>query len=199
MAPAFEHLLNEIRTLHETDSLVGDFVSFATDLRPIDHSPRHLPCADHFLSEPIFKHAQLPLAKAFYDAAPDAHWLEPYSSNMIGEDFVQRFGCYCVIGESGAWLSDELSAYVVAMPAGLHYPWHHHPAEEMYYVLAGEGIFMREGEPDEVLKPGGCVVHASNQPHALETTHQPIMAYVLWRNHLKDKPVLTERPISAIF
>lgn len=43
------------------------------------------------------------------------------------------------------------------------------------------------------------MVHKSNQLHALETKDQPLMAYVIWRNHLDSKPVLTEQPIIRAY
>ena len=191
MKPIFENVLHEIRTLHATVPEVADFVAFPNDLEPIELKPRHLPCADYFMQELCFKTAEHPLARAFYQAGPEVYWRDTYAGTDVSEDFMQRFGCYCVIGSGGAWISQSMAAYVVVMPSGLHYPWHQHPAEEMYYVLAGEGVFMRKGEANETLTAGNSVIHASNQPHALETRDQPVMAYVVWRNHLGIKPVLT--------
>lgn len=86
-----------------------------------------------------------------------------------------------------------MSAWVVYMPAGLYYPWHQHPAEEMYFTLAGEGVFMREGCTDETMREGQACLHQSNQPHAFETKDHPIMAYVVWRNGFDIPPVLTHK------
>ena len=64
-------------------------------------------------------------------------------------------------------------------------------------MSAREAAFHREGDPTEVLRPGGTSFHASNQPHAMETTDSPVMCYVTWRNHLDTPPVLTERAVAA--
>lgn len=130
-------------------------------------------------------------------AAPRAHWRETYAETDIGDDFLNRFGCYCLIGENGPWQSDRMAAYVVTMPAGLEYPWHHHPAEEMYFVLAGKAEFRVKGAPPRVLGPGQEVFHASNQPHAMQTRDKGVMAYVLWRGDLATKPVWSAPPAQA--
>ena len=119
-----------------------------------------------------------------------AHWRLTYGDTDIGQDFLDRFGCYCLIGPNAPWISKKMAAFFVYMPAGLWYPWHAHPAEEMYFVLAGQGRFLREGLPDETLGPGKAAFHASRQPHALLTTDQPILALVLWRNELETPPEL---------
>ena len=77
------------------------------------------------------------------------------------------------------------------MPKNFYYPWHHHPAEEMYLCLAGEAIFRRENYPDISLGSGGIMEHSANQSHSMETLEHPIMAYVIWRNDFGTKPVLT--------
>lgn len=77
------------------------------------------------------------------------------------------------------------------MSPHLYYPWHHHPAEEIYRILSGAAWFMKDGTQPVLLAAGDCYEHASNQPHAMETTDQPVMAYVVWRNGFETPPVLT--------
>ncbi len=84
-----------------------------------------------------------------------------------------------------------MGAWVVYMPARLWYSWHHHPGEEMYLILAGQAEFLRKGHAPETLCEGDTVQHESNQPHAAETHDSPLMAYVVWRNGFRTKPVLT--------
>ena len=105
--------------------------------------------------------------------------------------FLEEFGCYGLIGPESPFQSDEIRAWVVYMPKNFYYPWHQHPAEEMYLCLAGEAAFRKEGSPEVVLNSGGVMEHLSNQPHAMETFDHPIMAYVVWRNGFGTKPVLT--------
>ena len=130
-------------------------------------------------------------------AAQDAQWNLAYQDTNIGADFLARFGNYCLIGEGGPWISDRLAAYVVYMPPNLYYPWHHHKAEEIYCVIAGEAKFMREGEATQTHVTGDVVFHASNQPHAAQTDASGMLAYVLWRNHLGSELFLTERDVRV--
>lgn len=134
-----------------------------------------------------------PLVRAVLQASDEAFWRLTYAGTHIGQDFLDRFGCFCLIGSGGGWISAQISAYFVYMPPGLYYPWHHHPAEEIYHVLAGEAEFFRDGEAAEVLRAGDSSLHASNQPHATQTHDRGFMAYVVWRNNLTTPPVLTNR------
>ncbi|WP_300515048.1 dimethylsulfonioproprionate lyase family protein [Aliiroseovarius sp.] len=186
-------LLSAARTAHDRIPALGNFCPFPEDLRPAEPAPHHIPASDLLVADRglYAGDATRPLRDAFTAVAPIAQWRETYRGTGIGEDFLSRFGCYCLIGQGGAWRSGRMAAYVVYMPPGLHYPWHHHPAEEQYLVLGGEARFMRGGEPDEVLRPGDVSFHASNQPHAMETGDHPVMAYVLWRNGFQTAPVLS--------
>jgi quercetin dioxygenase-like cupin family protein len=104
---------------------------------------------------------------------------------------MDEFGCFSLIGHNGFFNSDQMNAWMVYMPAGLYYPWHQHPAEEMYLCLAGEAVFKKDGAPDKHMGEGGVTLHASNQPHAMETLDHPVLCYVVWRNEFTTKPVLT--------
>ncbi len=194
---AFQLLLEEARKVHARYPVLHEFCPFPTDLEPLDTEPMHLPCADRVYAETDLECTELAgFRDAFIKAGPDAFWRETYKETNIGQDFLDRFACYGLISESGGWISKQMLGFFVYMPPGLYYPWHHHPAEELYFVIAGEGEFMRDGEAPMILREGDACFHKSNQPHALETHDMPIMAYVLWRNHFDVKPVLTEREVN---
>ena len=194
--PAFETLRHAAKAAHDTHADLRAFTPFATDLRPSPYSAYHVPAADLMQRDADMLGAPDPLAQAFLKAGPDAQWRETYKNTDIGDDFMTRFACYCLVGLGGPWISDQMSGYVVYMPPNLHYPWHHHPAEEMYLVLAGQAQFFREGDAPETLQAGDTSFHASNQPHAMETGAHSVMAYVTWRNNLGTPPVLTRREVS---
>ena len=191
--PAFATLLDAARTAHAAHPALMSFCPFPEDLSPLPVTPHHIPAAELMAREPAFQDENLdPLARAFLDASPVATWRETYKATSIGQSFLDQFGCYCLIGPQGGFHSNQIRTYVVYMPKGLHYPWHHHPAEELYVILAGEAEFHREGSPSERLGCGDVSIHTSNQPHATTTHDQPMLAYVVWRNHLDTPPVLTE-------
>jgi len=189
----WDELLAAVRAMHVGHPDLAAFCDFPDDLTlqevvPFDIKPSGLMQSDPALHTTRYRDVR----DLFVAASPLACWRETYKDTDIGDDFMDRFGCYCLIGERGAFRSEKMLAYVVYMPAGLYYPWHHHPAEEMYMVLAGEAEFMRDGEANETLREGGASFHASNQPHAMETHEHPVMAYVCWRNRFDTLPVLTE-------
>lgn len=197
MSKAFRELLEQARMVHEKHDVLKQFCDFPTDLIKADLEPFHIPAAQLLYEEKDLSSDTLGnFRDAFVKAGCDAKWRETYKGTDIGNSFMDKFACYALIGNGGAWKSKTMSAFVVYMPAGLYYPWHQHPAEELYFVLAGEGEFLREDDEPEILKAGDSSFHHGNQPHALRTLDKPVMAYVLWRNHLDIKPVLTIREIK---
>ena len=193
----FAHLLDQVRAAHAGHPDLRAFCPFPDDLIPQAVQSFHAPCADYLAQETqLHTHQYAPLRDAFVAAGPFAKWRETYKHTNIGDDFMARFGCYCLVGDGGAFASQKVWIWVVTMPAHLHYTWHHHPGEEIYCVIAGEATFFREGKPEVTLGPGGAVQHAANEPHAMETRDKPVMAMVFWRNGFDTPPVLTERPIT---
>ena len=189
---AFERLLHEARAVHEANPATRGFCAFSVDPEPLALTARHRPCGDFLAREgPMEAGDHAALRDAMLAAAPHAFWRETYAGTDIGQDFMDRFGCYCIVGAGGGWSSATMSAWMVYMPPGLWYPWHHHPAEEMYLVVAGEAEFLRHGMPAETLRPGETVFHASDQPHAMRTHDRAVLAYVVWRGELGTPPVLT--------
>ena len=157
-----------------------------------EFDPFHIPSSDLMQNEtgwPKGDYAEL--RDAFILASPHAHWRQTYKGTIIGKKFLNEFGCYGLIGPESPFQSEEIRAWVVYMPRNFYYPWHHHPAEEMYLCLAGEAVFRRENCLDIRLGSGGIMEHKANQSHSMETLEHPIMAYVVWRNEFGTKPVLT--------
>ena len=188
----FDRLLSEARKCHSAHTALDAFHPFPDDLSTQPVNPFHISASDLLQAETgLFTEPYEALRDAFVDAAPLAHWRETYKDTNIGQDFLDRFGCYCLIGDEGPFASDTIRAWVVDMPPHLHYTWHQHPAEEAYLVLAGEAEFFREGAPPEILRAGQTSLHASNQPHAMTTHEHPVMAYVIWRNGFETPPILT--------
>ena len=184
----WDRALEALRALHAGDPRLSAFVPFPDDLTETEVAPRRIPSCDLLLAEGW---EASPLCAAFADAAPHAFWRLTYEDTAIGRDFLDRFGCFCLIGEGGAYASAKARAWMVYMPARLDYPWHHHPAEEIYLTLAGEAEYRREGEPPETLRAGGLSHHAPMQPHAMRTYESPVMALVMWRDRFDGPPVWT--------
>lgn len=190
--PAFQTLLGEARSAHAVHPELAAFAPFPDDVADSAFTPHHIPAATLMAQDTgLFSAQWQSFRDAFVTAGPHAHWRETYKGTDIGQRFLDQFGCYSLVGPDAPYTSEKLYAFVVYMPAGLYYPWHHHPAEEIYLILAGEAEFMRKGEPSEVLQAGDTSFHKSNQPHAMQTHDHPVLAYVTWRNHLNIRPVLS--------
>lgn len=179
--------------LHAAEPALQGFAPFPDDLAQTDFAPRSHPAHPQFARTDFGASPHAALIDSLKTAGDSAHWRLTYEDTDIGADFMERFGCYCLIGPDAPWTSASLFAFLVYMPARLWYPWHHHPAEELYFVLGGRGAFHRLGEAVEMLGAGGASFHGSNQPHALETLDDPVLALVYWRNHFDTPPVLTPK------
>lgn len=188
----WDKLLAELRQTHKTVSALQAFCAFPDDPRRQDIAPHHIPAADLMYNDPDLSTDRFTdLRDALIDAAPLAQWRETYRNTVMGPDFLDRFGCYEIIGQDAPFACEDMRSFVVYAPPGLYYPWHHHPAEELYLVIAGEAEFALEGAPPQILRPGDTVFHPSSRPHAMTTHASPVMAYVLWRGDLETKPVFT--------
>ena len=188
----WDRLLDQARKAHQNHAALRAFCSFPDDVRAQNVAPFPIKAAQLMLDNPGFSSDRFAgFRDAFLAAGEMAQWRETYKDTDIGQDFMDRFACYCLIGEGGAFHSDQMWSWVVYMPPHLYYPWHHHPGEEMYMTLAGEAVFMRHDQPDAILRAGDVSQHASNQPHAMETHAHPVMAYVVWRNGFDTAPVLS--------
>jgi len=185
-------LLVFARDAHQSHAKLSAFCEFPDDIRFQNVTPFQVSAADLFGRE-------LALATSDYTefrdavvaAGPHAHWRETYKGTDIGEDFMSRFGCYCLIGDQGPFTSQKMRAWIVYMPPKLHYRWHQHSGEEMYLVIAGKAEFLRDGVDPVTLRSGQTSTHASDQPHAMETYDSAVLAYVIWRNGFDGAPGLT--------
>lgn len=190
---SFAKLLLLAKAAFESNQAAMTFSAFPIDLSPQTVVPFRIPPADLMQSETgLFTQVYGELRDAIIVAGALAHWRETYKNTGIGQDFMDRFGCYPIIGPCGPYQSSALWLWMVYMPPHLHYPWHHHPAEEFYLVLAGEAEFHRAGMTSETLREGDGMFHASNQPHAMTTTDHPVLCLVAWRNGFDVEPALSD-------
>lgn len=192
MAPEhiFQSLIRETQKAYSAHPALTDFLAYPKDVIRQDVAPFHANCCDVFCKDAELHSANYgSLQRAIRAASEWAHWRETYKGTKIDAAFMEKFACYCIIGDNAPFSSDTLRLFMVYMPAGLFYPWHHHPAEEMYLVVSGNAVFMREDCQDERLTEGQTSYHASNQSHAMKTTDDSVLCLVAWRNHFGTRPV----------
>ncbi len=187
-----EKLLQELQELHQTNEQLQAFCEFPNDITVQNIQPHHMGACDLFAQETdLFGEVYAQFNSRLHALAPIAYWRDTYAGTNISDDFRKAFGCYCLIGSKGFFQSDQMHSYMVYMPAGLYYPWHQHPAEELHLCLAGEAVFKKGSQEDRILRAGEVIIYSSSQPHATETHDHPVLCYVVWRNELTTRPVLT--------
>jgi len=156
--------------MHQGSEALTAFRPFPEDVVAQDVTPFHIPAADLLQAETdLTADMFASLRAAFVVAGPLAHWRETYKGTDIGQSFMDRFACDCLIGQGGAFHSDQMWCWVVYMPRGLFYPRHPHPGEEMYMILDGRAEFWHGDHDPVFLSAGDTMQHASNEPHAMET------------------------------
>lgn len=171
-----------ISQLIAAEPALAGFSQFDTKASPVERAPNPIPAIA--LVQALAGGGSAETAAcvaAIAAAAPAANWQQSYTEDEVGRDFLNRYGYFELIGPTGHFLSGQTRAYIAYWGDHLYYPWHLHQAEEIYYVLAGQAQFESEGQEEAIVGPGGTRYHASNQPHAMTTFDQPILALVLWR------------------
>ena len=171
-----------------------DFCDWPERLIWRDHPAHLLPAADLMTTDPgKTSAASTPLLAALQALAAHLEWRHTYSEAEVGRHFLDRYGWFELAGPEGHFVTQDIRITVGYWGPGLHYARHQHTPEELYTVIAGSAIFHSDGEADATLGPGGVRYHASNQPHAMTTTDQPLLALVFWRGvGLADPPRMTE-------
>lgn len=188
----YQTLLCTTQDAYAGNAEMTGFTPFPDDIVRQAVTPFHSTCCDVFCEDKKLVSQKYPALQDAIRAASDAvHWRQTYKDTDIGDDFMGQFACYCIIGENAPFMSAAIRLFMVYMPPHFYYPWHHHPAEEMYVVVSGTGVFKRKDCPDERLTEGEISFHQSNQPHAMETLDDPVLCLVAWRDDFETQPVLT--------
>jgi len=104
-------------------------------------------------------------------------WHQTYKQPAVGAAFLDNYGYTELLGLTGPGPQPNI------WPVGsccwvpsTTYPRHRHEAEEIYVPLSGTAAWQHgnQGWLDE--SPGTVIHHASNEPHAMRTGVQPLLA-----------------------
>lgn len=189
----YQHLLDASRLAYQAHAELSAFASFPDDIIRQPITPYHLPASDILTAETqLHTHGYAQVQSAIIKACPIMRWREIYHDADADISFMDRLGCTSIIGGGAPFTSKMLRLFVVYMPGNLHYPWHTHPAEEMYLVISGKAQFKRAGDNDVWLEEGQTMYHPSHLAHAIQTGDTPMLSLVAWRNHLDTPPVLVK-------
>ncbi len=176
-----DDVLEAARQVHQAHPELSAFGTWPSDLSPVPVQSSHIAAADQVRDFEV-KGSELTqrLVAAVQGTTHLAHWKQTYTADEVGADFLARYGYYELFGPTGHFHSTQLRGYIGYWGAGLNYDWHSHQAEELYLTLAGGAVFKTTG--DEVfIGPDQTRMHSSWESHAMVTTDQPILTFVLWR------------------
>ena len=195
----WQALLDEAKGLHRDIPELAAFCEFPDPVSGQACLAKHDPLCDAMLGQTGL--ATLPALQAFHAramaAARSAQWRDTYRDTPFGETLHAHFGSFEVVGRDTVLGAEGMRSFLVYQAPGFHYPLHHHPAEEIYLVLAGSGEFHLQGKTPRNLGAGGIAHHPVNAPHALTTHEFPLIAYVVWKGDIEKKPVWTETGAPA--
>jgi mannose-6-phosphate isomerase-like protein (cupin superfamily) len=176
-----DDVLRAAQLVHQTHPDLSAFGEWPTDLSASELEPNHIPAADQVRELTLSGNAETQaLVEAIKATAHLAQWKHTYTVEEVGAEFLSRYGYYELFGPTGHFHSTQLRGYVGYWGPGLAYDWHSHQAEELYLTLAGGALFKVDGE-EAFVAEGQTRSHESWQSHAMTTTDQPILTFVLWR------------------
>ncbi len=131
---------------------------------------------------------------------PIVSLIQPYSdqlqwktnSNYHGTPFAKQYAYSELIGPDGIAISDNIRIGLLLMAPRTLYPFHHHPASEIYYVLSGEGRFRLPNQPARVCPSGQFVFHDTCVDHEIESRDSHLLALYFWRGDVLTPARLSE-------
>lgn len=138
--------------------------------------------------------AESALLDRLSDAANGLHWAQTYSITDFGADFLRRYGWVELFGTRGHFVSEDMAGGFLLLGPGVHYPDHHHEAEEIYIPLSDGSLWSKDAQPFLPRWSGEVIHHPSNIRHAMRTEDEPLVALYLWRGGpLAQKSIISGR------
>lgn len=170
-----------------------------TALSQIQANSRQLNPAYHKQHQPAVRYVDQALAEAltcpadlrglFLRFAAQACWqvTESYRGHFEDRFFEQEAWCE-LIGPTGLISSNQIRVGLLIMGPGLVYPAHRHPATEWYHVLSGTGQWAQGSQPALPRTPPAALFHRPDEPHAMTTHQDSVLALWSWVGDLNISP-----------
>lgn len=117
-------------------------------------------------------------------SAASLHWRQTYTLAQVGGRFLENYGWAEIVSPGAITGAVQISCGVLVLGPDTFYPPHRHEAEEIYLPLAGTAEW-RQGDDAASWRhrsPGTLIHHSSEEPHAMRTGEQPLLAMYLWRS-----------------
>jgi len=150
------------------------------EARPL--APRPLPCLQHLdRFAAVAAGEEGVLAQLLAEHRDALHWGQTYGEADFGRRFIDNYGWTELFGTRGHFVNEEIACGFLILGPHLHYPDHHHVAEEIYIPLTGGTAWRKGGGPYVEHAAGMVIHHPSNVNHAMKTGAEPLLALYLWR------------------
>jgi quercetin dioxygenase-like cupin family protein len=129
--------------------------------------------------------------------AASLDWRQTYTVNETEEPFLQNYGWAELSRPAPAAGVAQISCGVLVLGTNTFYPRHRHEAEEIYLPLAGNAEWQQGDGAWRRRSPGTLIHHSSEEPHAMRTGDEPLLAMYLWRSRNLDQRARLDRMRSA--
>ena len=134
-------------------------------------------------------------------AATSLAWRQSYTRDEIDAAFLQNYG-WTELLPAAALLRPrragaQISCGAVVLGPGTLYPHHRHEAEEIYVPLSGTAAWQQGDAVWREHPPGTLIHHLSEEPHAMRTGEEPLLALYLWRSSDLAQKARLDRRVSA--
>jgi hypothetical protein len=127
------------------------------------------------------------VTQELFRLAPSLHWRQSYPAAAVGAEFLETYGWTEVAGLQGPIPSEHVAiGFLILGPATL-YPRHRHEAEEIYVPVSGTAAWRGGDGIWHNKPPAAVIVHERNEPHAMRTAGEPLLALYLWRSAQLDQ------------
>lgn len=199
MSGVIDELLRRIAEFHRSRPVVPEYPMVATVLDALDEarSPalvevRRLPVLRHLDAVKLSgDDAVDAVLEEFLSLAPALPWIQTAGyRGVLSQEFHDNYGYVQLIGPNSIIEHQSVRVGVAVWGPNLHYPSHHHEAEELYHVLAGQPSFTSEGMR-RITEPGDAVHHAPWQPHQQDFGATPTVLLYCWAGAVVADAALT--------
>lgn len=116
----------------------------------------------------------LPLAR-------QATWRNKYRRIPGRESLFDNFAYCDYVGPEGWIRTEDVTLGLTLLGPETNYPFHQHPARELYFLLSGRSTWAVDFRDHVVREPGTWILHKEMQPHAIRSLETPMLAISAWR------------------
>lgn len=116
-----------------------------------------------------------------------AVWRNKYRNRPGREALFNNFAFCDFIGTDGWFHTKDVSLGLTLLGPDTDYPFHGHPARELYFLLSGPSDWAVDYRAWQRRVPGDWLLHTEMQPHAMRSHDIPMLAISAWRGDIETR------------